>query len=108
MTMKHGSATCSNAETAVEAIRGRVRPDLDHDVVLVAAMERFVEIIGEAAGRISEERKEGIADVPWREIVGMRNRLIHGYGTIDPDILWAVVHDDLPGLVETLRKALAG
>lgn len=37
----------------------------------------------------------------------MRNRLIHGYGTIDPDILWAVVHDDLPGLVETLRKALA-
>ena len=79
---------------------------MDGDVVLAAALERFVEIIGEAAGRVSDERKLAAPNIPWRQIVGMRNRLIHGYGAVDRDVLWNVVHDDLPGLIEKLHRGL--
>ena len=92
------------AGKAVEAIRGCSRADLDCDAVLGAALERFVEIIGEAANRVQDERRRAMPDVPWKQIVGMRNRLIHGYIAVDLDILWNVVHDDLPALIERLEK----
>ncbi len=91
---------------AVEAIRGRSREDLDRDVVLAAALERFVEIIGEASSQVSRECEEALPNIPWRQIVGMRNRLIHGYGAVDPDVLWDVVHDDLPDLIAMVRREL--
>jgi uncharacterized protein with HEPN domain len=94
------------AGKAVQAISDRSRADLDRDAVLAAALERFVEIIGEAASRVSDERRAGTADIPWRQIIGMRNRLIHGYGAVDRDVLWDVVHDDLPKLVSKLKKEL--
>ena len=94
------------ASKAVEAIRGRARADLDRDAILGAALERFVEIIGEAANRVQDERRRAMPDVPWKQIVGMRNRLIHGYIAVDLDILWNVVHDDLPALIERLEKEL--
>jgi uncharacterized protein with HEPN domain len=94
------------ARKAVEAIRGRSRADLDHDAILGAALERFVEIVGEAANRVQDERKRAMSDVPWKQIAGMRNRLIHGYIAVDLDILWNVVHDDLPVLIERLAKEL--
>jgi uncharacterized protein with HEPN domain len=95
-----------HARKAVEAIWGRSRRDLDHDVVLAAALERFVEIIGEAAGRMSEERKAAVSGIPWRQITGMRNRLVHGYGAVDRDVLWDVIHDDLPDLIAKLSQEL--
>ena len=94
------------ARKAVEAIRGRSRGELDHDAVLAAALERFVEIIGEAAGRVSEERKAAVSDIPWRQITGMRNRLVHGYGAVDRDVLWDAVYDDLPNLIAELKREL--
>lgn len=96
------------AGKAVEAISSRSRADLDRDAVLAAALERFVEIIGEAASRVSDERKAAAPDIPWRQIVGMRNRLIHGYGAVDRDVLWDVVHDDLPDLAAKLQRGLHG
>lgn len=47
-------------------------------------------------------------DIPWTEIVGLRNRLIHGYDSVDFDILWQIVSDDLPPLIAVLEKALEG
>ena len=94
------------ARKAVEATRRRSRADLDRDVVLTAALERFVEIIGEAAQRVSDVKRQGMPDVPWRQIAGMRNRLIHGYTGVDHDILWNVVHDDLPHLIGQLENEL--
>lgn len=94
------------ARKAVEAIRDRSRRDLDQDVVLAAALARFVEVIGEAAGRVSEERRVLAPGVPWRQMVGMRNRLIHGYGAVDLDVLWGVVHEDLPDLIARLHSEL--
>jgi len=96
------------SQRAIETIRDRLRADLDRDVVLSAALERFVEIIGEAATRVTEERRKLTPDIPWRQIIGMRNRLIHGYGTVDRDVLWDVVHDDLADLIAALQRELNG
>lgn len=84
-----------SARKAVAAIQGRSRADLERDPVLNAALERFVEVVGEAANRVSEDRKKALPGIPWRQIVAMRNRLVHGYASVDRDVLWDVVHDDL-------------
>ncbi|MEJ2190471.1 MAG: DUF86 domain-containing protein [Acidobacteriota bacterium] len=89
---------------AVTAIEGRSRQELDADPVLVGALERFVEVIGEAANRLTEETRRLAPGVPWNEIIAMRNRLVHGYFAVDLDILWTVVHDDLPGVIDELDR----
>ena len=91
-----------HARRAIEACRGRRRADLDTDLLLAAALERFIEIIGEAASRISAPTREARPGIPWAEIVGMRNRLVHGYASVDHDVLWAVVTRDLPVLLEEI------
>jgi uncharacterized protein with HEPN domain len=67
---------------------------------------RLLEIIGEAASRVPKEEQARYADISWSEIISLRNRLIHGYDTVDFDILWQIVSQDLPGLIESLRKVL--
>jgi len=92
------------ARRAVDAVKGRSREVLDADVVLVGALERFVEVIGEAAHRLSESTRESAPEIPWHEIIAMRNRLVHGYFAVDLDILWSVVSKDLPHLITHLEK----
>jgi len=87
--------------------RGRKRADLDRDRQLNLALVRLLEIVGEAANRVPQEQRARIAAVPWSQIVGMRNRLIHGYDEVDFVILWRIVTDDLPRLIEALEKALS-
>jgi len=94
------------ARRAVSAIAHRTRADLDDDAVLVGALERFVEVIGEAANRLSQETRDSAPNMSWHEIIAMRNRLVHGYFAVDLDILWTVVHDDLPGLITTLEMVI--
>ena len=69
-------------------------------------MERFIEVVGEAASKVSETKRHSLTTVPWHEIVGMRNRLVHGYASVDHDVVWAVVTSDLPALIAALDKAL--
>lgn len=94
-----------HAREAVGMAEGRKRADLDADRMLELALTRLVEIVGEAATRLSAEAREVRPGVPWREIVAMRNRLIHGYDAIDRDILWEVVARDLPALVAELERS---
>ena len=94
------------ARRAVIALEGRSRDVLDTDAVLVGALERFVEVLGEAASRLSENTRETAPEVPWREIIAMRNRLVHGYFAVDLDILWTVVNDDLPELIDVLDRLI--
>jgi uncharacterized protein with HEPN domain len=94
------------APRAVIAIEGRSREVLDTDAVLVGALERFVEVIGVAANRLSENTRESAPEVPWHEIIAMRNRLVHGYFAVDLDILWTVVTDDLPELIDALDRLI--
>ena len=61
------------------------------------------EIVGEAADNVSEDTRRAHPDIPWAQIVGMRNRLVHVYFDIDLQVLWATVHHDLPALIALLE-----
>jgi uncharacterized protein with HEPN domain len=95
------------AKKARAMVAGRRREDLDRDDTLQLALTRAAEVIGEAAGRVSETARNRHAEIPWRDIVGMRNRLIHGYDAVDLNLLWDTVAVDLPPLIEALERTLA-
>jgi uncharacterized protein with HEPN domain len=67
-----------HAQEAVVLVGGKDRADLNRDRVLELALVRLVEIIGEAAARVSPETQDRYPGIPWKEVVGMRNRLVHG------------------------------
>ncbi len=96
-----------HALEAVAMTQGKTRADLDEDRQLNLAIVRLLEIIGEAATRIPKEDQDRYPDISWPEIVSLRNRLIHGYDTVDFDILWEIVNHDLPGLIKSLKKILS-
>ncbi len=95
-----------HAREAIDLAQNRTRADLDHDRVMSLALVRLVEIVGEAASRIPREVQERHSKIPWAEITGMRNRLVHGYGAIDLDIVWSIITTDLPPLVDALERML--
>jgi len=74
--------------------------------LLQDAVIRNIEIVGEAAGRVSTETTTRTPEIPWREIVGMRHRLIHGYLEVNLDTVWQVVERDLPALDRNLRAVV--
>ena len=93
-------------DTAYEAtsfVQDRARVDLDNDRMLVLALVKDIEIIGEAAYQISRNTREQLSGIPWEDIVGMRHRLVHAYFDINLDILWRTVKDDLPPLITQLE-----
>lgn len=94
------------SEQALAFVAGRERADLDRDAMLRFALTRAVEIVGEAAGQVSDAGRSELARVPWPQIVGMRNRLIHAYFDINRDILWDTVQLALPPLVAQLKPAV--
>ena len=94
------------ASEALEFIRGKGRSDLDRDRMLVLALIKDLEIIGEAANKISFEVQKQNSGIRWQDIIGMRNRLIHGYFDINLDIVWSTVTKDLPSLKAELEKLL--
>ncbi len=89
---------------ALALVKGKSRTDLDQDRILNLAVVRLVEIIGEAANRVTDDTQGAYPQVPWLQIVGLRNRLIHGYDSVDFDILWKVLSEELPILVAALEK----
>lgn len=106
---RHSDATplrhmLDHAREAVGFVQGKTRADLNSTRLLQLGLVRLVEIIGEAATRVSKEGRAKYPAIPWDDIVGMRNKLIHGYDTVDLDILWDTVTDDLPRLIEELQK----
>lgn len=84
----------------------RRREDLDSDEMLLFALVRAIEILGEALGKVSEETRAN-TDLPWSSVIGMRNRLAHAYFDISHDILWTTVSKAVPELAEQLRAVLA-
>jgi uncharacterized protein with HEPN domain len=81
---------------------GFVASRLNYDATL-----RNLELIGEAAGNIPEEVRVGAPEIPWRQVVATRNRLIHGYLGIDNDTLWSIIQDDVPILLSSLQRLKA-
>lgn len=96
-------------DAALEAesfIEGKNRSDLSNDRKLELALVKCVEIIGEAASSVSKETRDNFPQIPWPDIIGMRNRLIHAYFEINLDILWNTLTDDLPPLIDEIKKII--
>jgi uncharacterized protein with HEPN domain len=68
---------------------------------------RALEVIGEAASRVSQPMRDQHPSIPWSQIVAFRNRLIHGYNAVDPDRLWQILISDVPLLIANLQRILA-
>ena len=74
--------------------------------MLVLSLVKEIEIIGESANKITDELKSTHDEIPWQDIVSMRNHLIHGYFNIDLDVVWSTVNEDLPFLIRSLEKII--
>lgn len=94
------------AEAVVEFVHGRHRADLDGDRMLLFAVVRAIEVIGEAAGRVSDDVRAAHPSIPWTAIVGMRNRLVHGYFDIDKSVVWRTATEEIPALLAQLNAVL--
>ena len=94
------------AREAVAFTRSRTRASLDLDRMLVLSLVKEIEIIGEAANQVSETTRGLTPAIPWVDIIGMRNRLVHAYFDINLEILWKTVQDDLPPLIAALEDVL--
>ena len=95
------------ADTVSTFMAGRNRADLDSDRMLLFAVVHGIEVIGEAATRVSDETRQAAPDIPWNAIVGMRNRLIHGYFDIDTAIVWKTISVEIPALLPKLRSLIS-
>ena len=95
-----------NVQEAIELAQGRLKTDFNSDRVFFLAVLKLVEIVGEAAIRVSEATQTAHPEIPWRQIIGTRHRLIHGYDAVDNDLLWEIVTADFPLLAEQIRNLL--
>jgi uncharacterized protein with HEPN domain len=92
--------------SAMNFVRDRQRDDLDKDEMLVFALMRAIEVAGEAASKISAEGRNELPDLPWPEMIGMRNRLVHAYFSVDLNILWDTVIRAVPPLAARINEFL--
>ena len=97
----------AHAREAMDITNGRSRADLDADRLLNLAVERLLEILGEAANRVPKEQQMRYPEIPWPQIISLRNRLIHSYDSIDLDIIWEFVTEDLPGITFYLNRIVS-
>jgi uncharacterized protein with HEPN domain len=95
-----------NARLARQFMLGKERVDLDTDRLLAYAVVRALEVIGEAAHHVSPDVRAAMPEVEWVNIIGMRHRIVHGYDSINADIVFTVVQDRLPTLIEILVAVL--
>lgn len=93
---------------AVGFVKARTRSDLHADRGLQLILTRLLEIVGEAANKVPQARRELYPAIPWSAAIAIRNRLIHGYEDVDLDIVWKTVNEDLPRLIVELEKVIKG
>lgn len=96
-----------HAREALAMSHGKTRQDLDANRMLNLALVRLLEIVGEAANRAPAEVQTKYPHIPWHQVIGLRNRLIHGYDQVDFDILWQILTYDLPSLVAELERIVS-
>lgn len=93
------------ANQAIRLADGVDRQRYSTDEVLQLALTHLIQIIGEAAKKVSEAGRLSSPDVPWHEITGMRNRIVHDYIDVDADVVWEVVTGDLKPMIAQLERA---
>jgi uncharacterized protein with HEPN domain len=103
VSLKH---MLEHAREAMLMIEGKDRKDLRFERMLELSLIRLIEVVGEAAARVSPGGQKTYSSIPWPQVIGMRNRLIHGYDQVDLDVLWDTIEDDFPPLIAELEKIL--
>ena len=86
----------------VATLVGRGRSVFDEDPAILPALERTLEILGEAAGRVSNEGREVFPTIPWRDVVRLRDRLAHHYHRVEPDQIWTIATESLLAVGDAL------
>lgn len=97
----------SAVNDALQFSKDRSRKDLESDRILALAIIKCIEIVGEAASKVSTECRDKHPEIPWLDIINMRNRMIHAYHDVNLDIVWATIIQDLPALSKDLQKLLS-
>ena len=92
------------AQQAIRFARGKNRQALERDEMLTFAILRALEIVGEAASQVSKKFQVAHPEIPWPQIIGMRNHLVHAYFDVDVERVWDTVTDDLPPLITALKQ----
>ena len=95
------------AREAISFTAGRSLSEFAANRMLSLAVLKSIEIVGEAASRVSPETRALLQDLPWSQMVGIRNRLVHGYFDIDHERVWTTVQDDLGPLAARLEQVLS-
>ena len=93
-------------ETTIRFTEGHCQDDLERDEMLTFALLHAIQIVGEAATKISPETREALSQVPWGGIIGMRHRLVHAYFDVDFDILWTTATEAAPELLAQIKPLL--
>ncbi len=93
-------------QEVVTLTQKKTHDDLLKDRVLNLALTRLLEVLGEAATRVPEEFRKKYPGLPWQQVIGLRNRLIHAYDQVDLEILWEIVSEDLPPLSKNLDQII--
>ena len=91
------------ARKALKFVEGIDRDKFEDNEIIQNAVIRPLEIIGEASARVSKDFRKAHAEIPWQEMVGLRNRLIHEYFRIDFGAVWDTLHKDIPNLIEIIE-----
>lgn len=87
-------------------VHGRAKADLDSDRMLLLALVKEIEIVGEAANALTAEALQLAPEVPWVDVIGMRHRLVYAYDDINTDIVWRTCTTDVPMLTQAVAKML--
>jgi|SRR5208337_457193 len=87
-------------------VTGRSRAELDQDLMLQFAVLHVIAIVGEAANRLSPEFRQAHPAIPWGEVIGVRNRIIHGYNNVKLDVIWDIAAEKIHPLLEELEPLL--
>lgn len=94
------------ATKAVSFVSSMSREDFDNNEPLRLAVTHLLQIVGEAARRVSLEFRDAHPEIPWKVIVGMRSKIVHDYFSIDEDVVWETVKTDLAPLIVKLERLL--
>jgi uncharacterized protein with HEPN domain len=96
-----------HALEAISLTSGMSPEDLANNRVVALAVTRLVEIVGEAATRVSPQVQATHREIPWRDAIDTRHRVAHGYDTVDMHVIWMIVHHEFPPLAQALEQALS-
>lgn len=94
------------SQAAVSHLKDKSRNDLDQNRLLLNGVVRELEILGEAASQVTPSTREQFPQLPWREMIGLRNRLIHAYFDVNNQAIWLVIKESLPPLIIQLDEIL--